>query len=169
MTRQDSLTGMHNRRYLDMRLEEEFTRFKRKKQTFSVLMIDIDDFKKINDTYGHQFGDLILQDIADASITVIRGSDIIARYGGEEFCVVLPDTDSIGALSFAERLRKEVEKSKTVYNNTKKVGVTVSIGIAQTNRVIKKPAELLDRADKALYISKRAGKNRSTIFKEKRK
>ncbi len=168
MTQQDSLTGIHNRRYLDNRLSEELTRYKRKGRLFSLLMIDIDNFKYVNDTYGHQFGDIILKEIAHTSSTIIRGSDILARYGGEEFCIALPDTDSDGAYSFAERLRKEVEAAKTLFEEGKEVGVTVSIGIAEVGEEIKKVEQLLDHADYALYESKRNGKNRITVFTEKR-
>ena len=127
-------------------------------------MIDIDDFKNVNDTYGHQFGDLILKNISDASLSIIRGSDILARYGGEEFCVVLPDTDKKGAESFAERLRILVEKQKTLYNRTEPVSVTISIGIAESVKSTKTPEQLLDQADTALYASKANGKNKVTVY-----
>lgn len=169
MTQQDSLTGVHNRRYLDKRLDEEFVRFQRKGRIFSLLMIDIDNFKDVNDTYGHQFGDLILKRLAETSMSVIRGSDIIARYGGEEFCVILPDTDKIGAASFAERLRMMIEEMETLYEEKQTVRVTISIGIAETHDKIQTADELLDNADYALYASKRNGKNQVTAYKPKKK
>lgn len=164
MTQQDSLTGIHNRRYLDKRLEEEMTHYRRKNRVFSLLMIDIDNFKLVNDNYGHQFGDIILKNIADISSSVIRGSDILARYGGEEFCVILPDTNKKGAYSFAERLRILVEEQKTLYEKKESVTVTISIGIAETTKSIETHEELLDQADTALYASKADGKNKVTVF-----
>jgi len=164
MTQQDSLTGIHNRRYLDKRLEEEMTHYKRKNRVFSILMIDIDNFKHVNDTYGHQFGDIILKEIASVSSSIIRGSDILARYGGEEFCIILPDTDKKGAYSFAERLRVLVEEQKQLYEKKENVTVTISIGIAETTKSIESPGELLSQADTALYTSKANGKNRVSVY-----
>jgi diguanylate cyclase (GGDEF)-like protein len=163
LTQQDGLTGIHNRRYLDKRLSEEFTRFKRKGTQFSLLIFDIDDFKKVNDTYGHQFGDRILINLAGLCSTIIRGSDIIARYGGEEFCLILSDTIGWGAMAFAERLRRLVETQTVRYGN-EEVNVTISIGIAEINDRIGDTDELLKRADEAMYRAKESGKNRVCLY-----
>ena len=156
MTQQDSLTGIHNRRYLDNRLSEELTRYKRKERLFSLLMIDIDNFKYVNDTYGHQFGDIILKKIAHTSSTIIRGSDILARYGGEEFCIAPPRYGQQWGLFLCRTPAKRSGRyTKLFFEEGKEVGVTISIGIAEVGDDIKKVEQLLDHADYALYESKK--------------
>ncbi|MDC7220085.1 MAG: sensor domain-containing diguanylate cyclase [Spirochaetales bacterium] len=167
LIQQDSLTGIHNRRYLDKRLNEEFLRFKRHGNLFSLLIFDIDDFKKINDTYGHQFGDRILINLSGLCSTMIRGSDILARFGGEEFCIILANSVADGARTFAERLRSSVEEQKTRFDDKTDVGITISIGIAEISDSLESMEELVHRADDAMYEAKRQGKNRLCFYEGK--
>ena len=162
MTQQDSLTGIYNRRFLDRRLEEEFKRFRRSGRRFSLLMIDIDNFKMVNDNYGHQFGDQVLKVIARCCSDEVRGSDIVARFGGEEFAVALMDSSAGGAVSFAERLRKSIESCKVTTDTGTSVNVTVSIGVDEVSEKRNSWQEILGCADAALYDSKKRGKNRVT-------
>lgn len=163
MTRQDSLTGLYNRRYLDLRLEEELKRFERSGRTFSLMMLDIDNFKLVNDEHGHPFGDQVLKDLGAVCSGIIRGSDIAARFGGEEFTIVLLDTPSDGAEVFAERIRKQIEKMIVQKKDGISLSVTVSIGAATVSEG-DSVALLFEKADKALYASKKRGKNCVTIF-----
>jgi diguanylate cyclase (GGDEF)-like protein len=164
MTQQDSLTGIYNRRFLDRRLEEEFKRFRRSGRRFSLLMIDIDNFKMVNDNYGHQFGDQVLKVIARCCSDEVRGSDIVARFGGEEFAVALMDSSAGGAVSFAERLRKSIESCKVTTDTGTSINVTVSIGVDEVSEKRNSWQEILGCADAALYDSKKRGKNRVTLY-----
>ncbi|HPS19489.1 MAG TPA: GGDEF domain-containing protein [Candidatus Omnitrophota bacterium] len=155
----DGLTGIYLRRYLIDRLEEEVDRARRLNLTFSVGMIDIDHFKKINDTYGHLVGDAVLKEIAERLKLSVREVDMVARYGGEEFCVVLPETTSDLARTVAERLRKSVE-SGVVKAFDEKIKVSVSIGVATYPADGNSASVLIDSADNALYRAKRKGRNR---------
>lgn len=163
----DQLTGLKNRRYLDNTLAEEFARCARYGHTLSVLLMDIDHFKRFNDTYGHLIGDECLKDVAHSVRKGLRWpSDRAARYGGEEFCVILPETETEGALTVAERIRRNVEMMNFMVKD-QRVPVTVSIGLA----VIKpqphqKPELVLEFADSALYLSKEAGRNRVTLHNQ---
>ncbi len=152
----DGLTGLYNRRFLEQKLKEEMGRYKRYSRPFSIIMLDIDHFKRINDTYGHQCGDKVLQSIASTVLSHIRKTDFLARYGGEEFCCVLPETRIEQALILAERLRKAVSKIKIKY----KVKMTVSLGVAEARKGIDTPELLLKKADDALYRAKESGRNR---------
>ncbi len=164
LSQKDGLTGIYNRRYLDTRLKEEFIRFERKKVPFAFLMLDLDNFKPVNDTYGHQFGDVMLKEVADTCSRIIRGSDTLARFGGEEFCIILPDADEEGAKSFAERIRLSIEKIAIPYLKGIRVSITVSIGLSRTSEDLKSSEELLFQADKAMYESKKKGKNKVTYY-----
>lgn len=160
----DQLTGLKNRRFLDQSLAEEFARCCRYGHTLAVLLMDIDHFKSFNDSYGHLIGDECLKDVAHCVRKGLRWpSDRAARYGGEEFCVVLPETDREGALTVAERIRKNVENLNFMVND-KRVPVTISIGVAvivpTTNLAVE---YMLESADTALYASKEAGRNRVTL------
>ncbi|MBD3882147.1 GGDEF domain-containing protein [Phormidium tenue FACHB-886] len=152
----DALTGVANRRMFDERLNEEWSRGSRTESPLSLLLIDIDHFKKYNDTHGHQGGDDLLQGLGALWAAIeIRSFDLLARYGGEEFAVVLPDTSVHGALRVAERIRQAAYAK----------GVTVSIGVATTVPSWKTEAALLvEQADKALYWSKAAGRDRATVY-----
>lgn len=158
----DPLTGVHNRRYLESRLREECDRFNRYSRPFSLMMIDIDFFKKVNDTHGHQGGDLVLKNVAARAAVIIRKTDLLARYGGEEFCCLLPETDCDAAENVAEHLRTQIEALENPYQK-KTIRVTISLGIAcfQCND---SPETLLKRADEALYQAKRGGRNRFVRF-----
>ncbi|MDC7233061.1 MAG: sensor domain-containing diguanylate cyclase [Spirochaetales bacterium] len=164
MTRQDALTGLYNRRYLDSRLDEEIKRYNRSHRDFSFLMLDIDNFKKVNDNLGHPFGDLVLKELGTVCSGIIRGSDIAARFGGEEFAVVLLDTPPDGALTFAERLRRAIEEMVVTNEDGQSLSVTVSIGLACVSEDINTTADLIEGADRALYVSKKNGKNRVTLY-----
>ncbi|MBD3167951.1 MAG: diguanylate cyclase [candidate division Zixibacteria bacterium] len=157
----DELTGMYNFRYFRDKLHTEINRAIRYKQDLSILMIDIDFFKKVNDTYGHQAGNMILQQLAGLVRRCIREVDISARYGGEEFVVILPETKTEHAIIVAERIRTEVEK--TVFEcgiEAPEVQITVSIGVAEfKTEYQRQPELLLEEADKNLYKAKKGGRN----------
>ncbi len=161
----DGLTGLYNHRYFQEMLENEIDRAERYQKSFALIMFDIDFFKKINDSYGHPNGDLILMNIARVVQQAVRPSDIVARYGGEEFAVILPETNESGLRIFAERLRRSVEQMATLLNH-QEVRVTISVGgagsSAPTTRIDKKT--ILDAADRALYSSKHNGRNCVTIL-----
>jgi diguanylate cyclase (GGDEF)-like protein len=159
MNMRDGLTGAYNRRYLEQRLNEELERCFRYARKSSIIMLDIDFFKKVNDGYGHQCGDFILKAVSAKIASMIRKTDFLARYGGEEFCCVLPETGITDALGLAERLRKAVEEMKTVYRETE-VRVTISLGVAETSEEVSSAESLLGKADEALYTAKKSGRNR---------
>lgn len=158
MVNNDSLTGIHNRRYFSEFLSNEITRSERYKKTFSLIMLDIDFFKKINDNYGHDIGDKILQQLVETVNLSVRRSDLFARIGGEEFAVVAPETSLENAIILAEKIRLNVEQNAFI----KDLKITISLGISQyndkddTNTIFK-------RADNALYRAKGNGRNRSEI------
>ncbi|OHE54637.1 MAG: hypothetical protein A2027_00035 [Thermodesulfovibrio sp. RBG_19FT_COMBO_41_18] len=161
----DGLTGLFNHRHFQERLSQEFSRIDRFSEPLSILIIDIDHFKKINDTYGHPVGDAVLKGVADKIRKTIRNIDISARYGGEEFAVILIGTDERGAMNMAERLRKAV-MNKTFSTDKNTFSVTISIGISTYTKGIKRKEELIEKADKALYQAKRGGRNRSILWSE---
>ena len=155
----DPLTGCHNRRSLMDKLEQELDRARRYGLAISVLMIDLDRFKTVNDTYGHLVGDRVLQQLGDLLRRQVRTVDVVARYGGEEFVVVLPETDEEGAVVFAERLRVAVSEND-FSDAAEKLNATVSIGVAGTpGDNIGSGEELIGSADKALYVAKANGRN----------
>ena len=158
----DPLTKLNNRRYFDESLSKEFNRYKRNNSQFSLLLFDIDHFKKFNDTYGHDVGDLVLIHVASAAKEAVRVNDVICRFGGEEFTVIMPDTDSDGAFVVAERIRAAIEALR-VSTTHGDLSVTVSIGVSVIEPEIASEV-LLKHADQALYYSKSQGRNRSTIF-----
>jgi len=160
----DPLLGIFNRRYLHERLPQEAARSRRYGQPLSLVMADLDHFKKINDTYGHQVGDLVLQHAANLAGSALRGSDWLARYGGEEFVIVLPETPLLGAHAVAERMRRLACETPLQLPDMGLL-VTASFGVATIDGVFpsNEDAEaMLREADKALYESKRAGRNRVT-------
>jgi two-component system cell cycle response regulator len=154
----DGLTGLYNHRYFMESLDIEFERARRYERTFSLLMIDIDYFKKINDQYGHQTGDVVLSGLSDIFFSCIRKSDIVCRYGGEEFSVILPDTKQENAKITADKIRRAVEKA-IFKEGSNQIKVTISIGIS-TNTGIDTPRALVNESDKALYRAKNRGRNR---------
>lgn len=154
----DSLTGLYVRRYFFERLKEELARSKRYKFKFTFLMIDIDNFKNCNDTYGHLVGDVILKDVGRIMKENVREIDLIARYGGEEFSVILPEAGKEEAKLVAERIRKRIEENIfKAYDETLKI--TVSIGISSYPDDSAEARGLIEKADKALYAAKSGGKN----------
>lgn len=154
----DSLTGLFVRRHFFERFDEELRRSKRHRFAFALLMIDIDNFKKCNDTYGHLVGDFILKEIARVIKENVREIDIVARYGGEEVAIILPETGEENARLVAERLRRKVEEQLfRAYDE--KVRTTVSIGFAVYPRDAGEAAALVEKADRALYAAKKTGKN----------
>ncbi len=159
----DPLTKAFNRRLLDLRLTDEFARFKRYDYCFSVIMIDIDNFKLINDTYGHKFGDTVLIELVRRINDTLRETDILARYGGEEFCCILPETDINGGKPVAERIRSII--ANDFFSDGKNnIAVTISLGFAEMHKGIEAPEDLLESADKALFKAKRDGKNRVVTY-----
>lgn len=165
MSFEDSLTGLHNRRYLFDVVDNEISRAERYGRQFSLLLFDIDFFKKVNDSYGHHAGDSILREVSDILRQLKRKTDIAVRYGGDEFVVVLPETDLDQAMTFAERLRANVVGNCSLVNN-KKISITISVGV--TNYIVGRtitPLEfLIDVADKALYDAKNMGRNRVSFL-----
>ncbi|MBQ8459986.1 diguanylate cyclase [bacterium] len=157
----DALTGLYNRRYFEEALEKEVQRTKRQQQPFSIIGIDLDFLKKINDTYGHTFGDLAIKTIAEVLKSNARSVDVPARIGGEEFNVLLPGINSEGAMVAAERIRKSIE---SVEIDT--IGhITGSLGVATYFEHTDNVEELLELTDQAMYASKRNGRNRVTLAK----
>ncbi len=160
----DSLTGVANHRMFHETLEREIARADRHKHPFCLALIDIDDFKKINDTYGHLVGDAVLIDLTTRIAETVRCGDVLARYGGEEFALVLPDTRPGGALILAQRICEEVAGKPFPFSQ-KHLDYTVSIGLACYDGSQKAAKDdLISKADQALYESKRNGKNRVSVF-----
>jgi len=156
----DPLTALFNRRYLEVSLERELLRASRRGLPLAVLMLDIDHFKRFNDSYGHEAGDALLAQFAEVLKRAIRAEDIACRYGGEEFTVVLLDADDSGALQRAENIRAAVAGMSVVHHQQQLAHVTVSIGVALFPRDARSPDDLLRRADAALYAAKNAGRDR---------
>lgn len=174
----DGLTQIYNRAYFDVRLEQELSRSNRYHTPFSLLILDIDRFKKFNDTYGHQVGDEVLKAVAKALIDSTRESDLVFRYGGEEFAVLLPNTGVQGAAQYAERLKLHVDgtiktaerlrhniKMQRLKHDGKELAVSVSIGISTYMGGDKhlNMAGIIKQADEALYRAKQTGKDRSEV------
>ncbi|WP_410497404.1 diguanylate cyclase domain-containing protein [Chitinibacter sp. S2-10] len=161
----DGLTGLANRRYLFQRLQAEFERAQHTPNVFSLILIDVDYFKRYNDTQGHVAGDVCLQRIAGVIMSELRNSnDLMARYGGEEFCCLLPDTHLQEARLIAERIARSV--TELAIPNPKAPGlniVTISAGVAQWQSDVTQPETLLQRADQGLYAAKDAGRNQVCV------
>jgi len=155
----DPLTGVFNRRHFFQLAEAEFERAVRTQQPVSVVLMDIDHFKNVNDTHGHQNGDLVLRNIAEACRGNLRQMDVLARYGGEEFIILLPNMDEEHALKAAEKVRKIVENMNIEITESE-ISITASFGVASLIQQDKGIDELIDRADKNLYLAKESGRNR---------
>ncbi len=162
----DGLTGLYNHAYIKERLKQEIYRCRRYQYPLSLLMIDIDDFKSLNDNYGHVVGDRVLKTLSKLMQEILRPSDIIGRYGGEEFLVILPQTNSENSLAVAERIRENIEFYKfKVHPSKKKISrVTVSIGLCVFPDHGKTSEDLIAFADESLYAAKKEGKNKVIIF-----
>ncbi|MCK5801168.1 MAG: GGDEF domain-containing protein [Deltaproteobacteria bacterium] len=155
----DDLTGIFNRRYLGERLDSEFSFARRHDHHLALLMIDLDLFKRVNDTYGHLAGDQVLREVAQQISGIIRAEDVLARYGGEEFCVICRDTDLMQAAVLAERIRHKTSSTPHILDAGPLV-VTVSIGVCSLpDPSLLTPKHLIDAADEALYKAKDSGRN----------
>jgi len=157
----DDLTGLHNYRYLQQRLDQEVDRALRYNKAFSFLMLDVDEFKKLNDYYGHIVGDHVLADLGRVMRKVLRDVDVVARYGGEEFSIVLPETDAAGAFVVAEKVREAIATHQFLDDGgVRCVHVTISVGLASFPLHAKDKETLLREADEALYQAKAGGRDR---------
>ena len=155
----DDLTGLSNKRRFRELLGKEAARAYRFRHDLSLLMLDIDNFKQVNDTYGHLQGDIVLRAVADAIAGESRGIDEPARYGGEEFAVVLPETSLAGAVALAEAIRQKVREHVFVFEGDA-LRLTISVGAAVLAETDQKAVDLVKRADERLYEAKRAGRDR---------
>lgn len=162
----DSLTGLLNRRAIYSTLEQELSRTQRMGKPLSILMADIDHFKSINDTYGHQVGDAVLVEVARRMIDCIRPYDKIGRVGGEEFMIVLSDCNSAQGLEIAERIRRAIGRAFFETGENNKFSITVSIGLAETFNQKVEQDSLISAADKALYYAKKVGRNAVRVYSE---
>lgn len=161
----DKLTGLFNRPYFDEAFSRQVSLANRYHHDFSLLFLDIDNFKEINDNHGHLAGDEVLRQVGKIILSQKRDSDVAARYGGEEFVLLLTHTDNVSGFIFAERLRQAIETTDVLYQE-RSIRFTVSGGIASYPFNSQKPEQLLQMADSAVYLSKGAGKNRISHFKE---
>jgi len=165
----DELTGLFNRRYFMSRLHQEFERVRRYESIFTFIMIDIDFFKRINDTYGHLAGDCALRTAAEIMKKSLRLSDTVGRIGGEEFAILLPETEIIDGVEIAERLRKKIDESEIEFEG-KSLKLTISAGVSDSDSNDTTVDGVLQRADIALYRAKEEGRNRvSSVKTEKEK
>lgn len=162
----DPLTGLANRRALELRLRQEFRRAQRSGQPLSVLILDVDHFKYVNDRYGHAAGDAVLVRLAEIVKGQLRGFDLVARYGGEEFVVLLPGIGGTSARTVAERIRHAVAGTALVLPDGRELGVTISIGLACYPDCASGTEEMLQRADQALYAAKAAGRNCVVLYSD---
>lgn len=165
----DGLTGLYNHKYFHQRLDEELARVKRYFTDLSLILFDIDNFKQLNDNYGHPIGDKLLLQLSKLVKNTLREVDIFARYGGEEFIIILPETNISGAEIMAERIRKTVESNKFIIEKLpdgekEEISMTISIGVSSFKEGMKKD-ELIEFADKSLYMAKRGGKNKVISYK----
>jgi len=156
----DVLTKIYNRQYFDQQLAREIARQKRYKKPFSIIMYDIDFFKRVNDKYGHQAGDEVLKKLSNLVASQIRDIDTLARWGGEEFMILMPETNAQGAALFAERIRAEVERAEMIPHEC----ITISLGVVEASSEEKiDDLSLLDRLDAALYLAKNSGRNQVQV------
>lgn len=158
LSRTDSLTGLMNRRMFDETAEKEFYRYKNESIHYSLLALDIDHFKRINDKYGHPIGDYVLASFSSLCEKNIRSQDKIARIGGEEFCIILPATDKAGAMEVAEKLRASISNACFTQNDYE-ISITVSIGVSEVKESDYDYVAMLKRADENLYHAKHKGRN----------
>ena len=161
----DPLTSIFNRRGFELQIKKLAVNTDLQDKRFAFMMLDIDFFKKVNDTYGHLFGDKVIRAIAEVLKAKVKGQDSVARLGGEEFAVLLPDTSLQGAYAVAEHIRQGIEKGKIrrLDKQESVEGITISIGIADCD-VHGDWTDAMNRADEALYISKKQGRNRTTLY-----
>lgn len=160
----DSLTGIPNRRYAMDRIHQEWSAAERSSRRLACMLIDVDNFKRINDTYGHDVGDIVLQRVADSLKQTARTQDVICRIGGEEFLVVCPDTDSGAAVQCAERLRTAANALRISVGNVS-LQITISIGVAAMDAAMRGPESMIKAADQAVYAAKQGGRNRTCVYR----
>jgi diguanylate cyclase (GGDEF)-like protein len=161
----DGLTGLYVYRYFELQLKRELENARRLKKDLALVIYDIDHFKKINDTYGHEFGNVVLKAIAKSLKDHSRRSNVIARYGGEEFCIIITGMDRDHAVKYSERLRDLIGSLEFRTDKGAKIKVTMSAGIAMASDITSgEPSDLVKSADSALYNSKNTGRNRITVF-----
>ena len=161
----DDLTNINNYRSFKLILKSEIKRHSRYKRNLSLLMADIDNFKQVNDTYGHQIGDIVLKKVAELLRKSIRGCDSVARYGGEEFTVILPETSEDEAAMVGERIVQTIQKHKfKTFESTSIGNLTVTVGLASFPKDAVNTKGLIDKADQALYEGKKQGKNRLCVY-----
>ena len=163
MATTDALTGLFSREYFRQQYSDTFRRSERYQRPFSLIMIDIDDFKTINDTHGHSTGDVVLEGVGRIILDLVRHEDCAARYGGEEFVILLPETDPEMARFPAERIRKSIEEYR-FQTEDRRFSVSVSVGIAGFPDHASTMDEMLEKADQAMYKVKRSGKNKVRVF-----
>jgi diguanylate cyclase len=163
LSRTDHLTGLFNRGHWELRLIQEFKRFDRYEHSSSLIMLDIDHFKKINDTYGHTIGDEVIRAVSRIIKEQVRDLDIPGRYGGEEFGIILTNTNGDGAYVFAERLRTIIANS-TIYTENHEIKFTISLGVSELNDQLRDHRHWIEKADQGLYRSKEGGRNRVTLL-----
>jgi len=161
----DELTKLYTRRHLDSVLTQEFERAKRYGTIISVAMADIDNFKGINDTYGHQAGDYVLREVSKIFVDTLRKTDFVYRYGGEEICILMPETCIQNVIMPLERIRKNIENKPFIHNDCK-INVTISIGATTYSKDMRSPSDLIEKSDVALYKAKKTGKNKVVIENE---
>ena len=158
MSRIDGLTQIYNRKYWQESLEQEYAKAKRHSKSLSLIMLDLDNFKSLNDNYGHQGGDVVLMEVTAQVSKLLRLEDVFGRYGGEEFAIILPETDIAGAVNVANRICKHIANLNFNYQ-TQRIKVTASLGVAQASDEALSHEELITHADKALYQAKANGRN----------
>jgi len=164
LSQTDGLTGLFNRTHWENCLQTEYKRWTRSQNTSSLVMLDIDHFKKVNDSYGHMVGDEVIRHISALIREHVRETDISGRYGGEEFAILLADTSAKNAFVFAERLRKKVEEAVVKYNEIE-LQYTISLGVAEVDSTTKNYEAWIESADASLYHAKENGRNRVSIYK----
>ncbi|HTF36234.1 MAG TPA: diguanylate cyclase [Myxococcota bacterium] len=159
----DAVTGLRSRRYVSEVLAIEVLRARRYRLPLTVMMADLDHFKRVNDRFGHPAGDTVLRRVSDLLRSLLRATDVAGRFGGEEFLVILPQTDRGGAVSLAERWRQSLELTALEAPDRKRIRTTVSIGVAEFMAQMARPDELVRAADEALYTAKANGRNRIEV------
>jgi diguanylate cyclase (GGDEF)-like protein len=165
LSQTDGLTKLFNRSHWQQCIEAEFKRYTRSQHTSSLVMLDIDHFKSVNDNYGHLVGDDVIRHLAKVVHEQVRETDVTGRYGGEEFVILLADTHLEDAIVFAERLRKTVEESVVIYNDIE-INYTISLGVAEVEPTFTTVSQWLEHVDSALYQSKENGRNKVSIHKK---
>lgn len=165
VNRNDSLTGIYNRRYWETRCQQEFERSVRYQQPLALLMLDLDNFKSVNDTHGHQAGDEILKQLTLLIKKVLRESDVFGRYGGEEFAILLPLTGATGAFDVGERIRRDFASLVVEYEE-QRISTTVSVGVTAYHSKFKEYGDMIEYVDNALYKAKCNGRNNVVLYLE---